>query len=458
MNASYDVRVGAIQTRYKTDKNGKRVPKHYAVRWRVGGERFEKTFPKRAQTDSFRSDLMSAARAGEAFDSESGLPMSNGRRTESRTWYELACSYVDMKWDGSSPSSRSSTADSLVPITRAMLRNVGGRPDEQVISQALRRAFNKTQRDKEQPESIANAMRWIARNTRPVGDLAKPDVLRSVLAQIERKANGDRAAHDTIRLRRLALSNALDYAVERNVLVENPLGKVKTKKHRTVLKQVDVRSVVNPVQARTLLRAVGEDSPKLYAFFALMYFAALRPEEAVNLRKHNLSLPDAGLGEIHLETAAPDTGTAWTDSGQTREERGLKHRVEGAGRTVPCTDELTAILHWHIERHGTTADGRLFRAVRSDGLLSSSVYGRAWTRAREAVFTREVVESPLAKRPYDLRHAAVSTWLNATGSDAVRVAEWAGHSVSVLLRVYAKCIDGTETAAREQIARALKGL
>lgn len=73
-------------------------------------------------------------------------------------------------------------------------------------------------------------------------------------------------------------------------------------------------------------------------------------------------------------------------------------------------------------------------------------------------FTREVVDSPLAKRPYDLRHAAVSTWLNATGSDAVRVAEWAGHSVSVLLRVYAKCIDGTEKAAREQIAQALKGL
>lgn len=52
---------------------------------------------------------------------------------------------------------------------------------------------------------------------------------------------------------------------------------------------------------------------------------------------------------------------------------------------------------------------------------------------------------------------AVSTWLNATGSDAVRVAEWAGHSVSVLVRVHVKCIDGTETAAREQTARALKG-
>jgi integrase len=35
--------------------------------------------------------------------------------------------------------------------------------------------------------------------------------------------------------------------------------------------------------------------------------------------------------------------------------------------------------------------------------------------------------SPLAARPYDLRHAAVSTWLNA-GVPSTQVAQWAGHS------------------------------
>jgi len=51
----------------------------------------------------------------------------------------------------------------------------------------------------------------------------------------------------------------------------------------------------------------------------------------------------------------------------------------------------------------------------------------------------------LARRPYDLRHAAVSLWLNA-GVPATQVAEWAGHSVNVLLRVYAKCIYGQDEA------------
>jgi hypothetical protein len=35
------------------------------------------------------------------------------------------------------------------------------------------------------------------------------------------------------------------------------------------------------------------------------------------------------------------------------------------------------------------------------------------------------------------------------------VAEWAGHSVAVLLRTYAKCISGQEEHARQRIIEAL---
>jgi hypothetical protein len=34
-------------------------------------------------------------------------------------------------------------------------------------------------------------------------------------------------------------------------------------------------------------------------------------------------------------------------------------------------------------------------------------------------------------------------------------AEWAGHSVAVLLQIYAKCIAGQDDAARRRIAAAL---
>jgi integrase len=79
-----------------------------------------------------------------------------------------------------------------------------------------------------------------------------------------------------------------------------------------------------------------------------------------------------------------------------------------------------------------------------------------WATARQAEFTAEVATGPLGKRPYDLRHAAVSTWLNG-GVEATRIAKWAGHSLAVLLRVYAKRLDGGEQAARDRVARMLDG-
>lgn len=62
--------------------------------------------------------------------------------------------------------------------------------------------------------------------------------------------------------------------------------------------------------------------------------------------------------------------------------------------------------------------------------------------------------TPVARRPYDLRHAAVSLWLNS-GVPATEVARRAGHSVDVLLKVYAKCIEGQEEMANRRIEDAL---
>ncbi|WP_308201448.1 hypothetical protein [Sphaerisporangium perillae] len=65
-----------------------------------------------------------------------------------------------------------------------------------------------------------------------------------------------------------------------------------------------------------------------------------------------------------------------------------------------------------------------------------------------------MVASPLAGRPYDLRHAADSLWLNS-GVRAPDVVERAGYSMDVLLRVYAKCIDGQCDIANQRITEAL---
>ncbi|HEY0696705.1 MAG TPA: integrase, partial [Micromonospora sp.] len=368
----------------------------------------------------------------------------------------FAIDYAAMKWPDASAGHRRSIAESLTTATTALISGRRGRPADAELRAALTVAFS---RNLDADDRTARVLDWLARNTRPVADLAQPDVVRAVLAALGTKLDGGRAAPDTLRRKRMTLTNALAYAVERELLTGNPLADLRVAQKARGVREVDRRSVVNPVQARTLLNAVRtirHDGPRLVAFFGLLYHAALRPEEAAALGREHLAIPADGWGELHLTAAVPDVGGEWTDSGRRGERRGLKHRGAGEGRIVPCTPELTALLHEHLRCFGTGPDGRLFRGSRNGGRVSSTLYGRIWAKARAATFTPEVAASPLARRPYDLRHAAVSTWLNA-GIEAPRVAEWAGHSVAVLLRTYAKCLDGGERQARERLARALAG-
>ncbi len=125
--------------------------------------------------------------------------------------------------------------------------------------------------------------------------------------------------------------------MERRLLSRNPITNLSWKAPRTV-QTVDRRVVVNPEQARSLLDAVRREKPsgrRLVAFFAAMYYAALRPAEAATLRKVNLALPEAGWGELVLETSTPTAGASWTDSRRRREERQMKHRAKGETRVVP---------------------------------------------------------------------------------------------------------------------------
>ena len=107
----------------------------------------------------------------------------------------------------------------------------------------------------------------------------------------------------------------------------------------------------------------------------------------------------------------------------------------------------------HIKRFGTTPDGRIFQTARG-GILQDSGYNEVWNQARQTALTPAQQRSPLARRPYDLRHAGVSLWLNA-GVPATEVARRAGHGVAVLLKIYAHRIDGQATAANQRITDAL---
>ena len=458
--STFDVRVWTTQT-----ISGSRG-RAYKVRWGVEGRERNKTLKTAKLADSFRSTLVTAVRAGEAFDTTTGLPLSATPAVSEPSWLEHAQSLVDAKWNDSSPRHRQSTAEALTTITLALTRNEAV-PDNPVVARKALRywAFNAAARrqDREPPGEFAPSLKWLGEHSRPLRDLEDLDVLRSVLTAVATNLDGSPASTSTSNRKRAALSSALVYAIERGDLDSNPLQRVKARR-RPHTDSIDARVVVSPTEARGLLSAVRESTPALHAFFACLYFAGLRPSEAANLRRINLKLPAAGWGEIVLLSSYQPTRSEWTDDGRAGEERSLKHRAAKATRRVPAHPELVAALQQHLSTFGVGAEDRLFVTRTGRGgrpmarpfvrPVSSAMTSRVLQRARAAVFTTEQGASPLARRPYDLRHACLSTWL-AAGVPPTQVAAWAGHSVAVLLRVYAHALDDQEGLSRRRIAAAL---
>ena len=361
-------------------------------------------------------------------------------------------------------------------LTRAGRR---GRPEDGVLREALYiYGLNPRRWSEEVPAECTAALAWLDGASLPVVDLDSGATVRRVLDSLCIRQDGKPAAAATVARKRAIFYNAVGYAVELELLDANPIDRVQWTAPE-VAQAIDRRVVANPVQVAALLdgvRSLGKRAERVVAFFGCLYYAGMRPSEAADLRLGDCALPgkclDCGAatanaltpgcahdkveyqwGKVTLAETAPLAGSHWTDDGQPYERRGLKHRARNETRSVSIPPRLVQLLCEHIKRHGTMPDGRFFGGLHG-GPLASSIYDRWWKLAREKVLTPAQAASPLARRPYDLRHAAASLWLNA-GVPPTEVARRLGHGVAVLLRVYANCIDGGEDGANARIGDAL---
>ncbi|MFI0260923.1 tyrosine-type recombinase/integrase [Streptomyces sp. NPDC017056] len=377
------------------------------------------------------------------------------------SWYAFAVEYAQARWIGRSAHTRRETSEALAAITRAMLYPVARRPNETLLHRSLQ-SWAFTERGpaaEEVPTTARQVLDWVARASRPLVDLHDPTVARAVMDALRRKRDGTAAAVETWRRKRKVLSSVLHYAIERGELTSHPLKQIRWSTPRQV-KAVDPRVVINPLQARILLNAVSyvgnyhrAKGRRLVGFFAGMYYAGLRPEEAVAVAVTDCTLPATGWGRMVVNRALPQVGKKWTDSGRRHDDRGLKNRPPGDTRVVPLPPHLVAIWRESIAAFGIAEDGRLFFNERG-GIVGSTTYYRVWEEARTLALPPQWIPTPLAARPYDLRHSALSTWL-CSGADPAEVAQGAGNSVEVLLTRYAKCLYDRQSIANNRIEHLL---
>jgi integrase len=443
----FDVRV--YQIRRRADRR-----RPFEVRWHAAGRAWSRSFLTRGLADSYRAELVRAARKGLEFGPATGEPVLWATPpVPDTTWYQHAVAYVDMKWPHLAAHSRASMAEALATVTPELTRPTANRPPAGMLRAALYgHAFNPHRRHATVDLATVKALGWLERASLPIQQLRDPRVIRLASDALAVRLDGHLAAANTIARKRAVFHSALAYAVELGLLPSSPLGQV-TWKAPGAGGAVNPLTVASPAQVHAILAGVTRIRPELTAFFACLYYAALRPEEAVALRSRDLVLPPRGWGKLILTRACPRTGSAWTSTGEPYETRGLKHRPHDAIRIVPIPPVLAGLLRQHLRQFGTTSDGRLFRGTRG-GQLSESVYGRTWHAARLAALGPALAATVLARRPYDLRHAALSLWLNATGAPA-EVAARAGNSVRVLHTVYTHCLHGQQDAVSQQIEHAL---
>ena len=458
MSQSFDVRFWSIQFR-----EGKRAP--WRVRWMVDGHSFGPSFTTKGLAEAYRAKLITAAGKGEAFDTDTGLPVSMLRKLRDVSFYEHCMEYAAAAWPASSAKSRMSLVESLSRVIPVVAREPPS--DSGLLRSALRKTLNQGSHAGELTADETGAIAWIRRNSRAISALEDPSVVADVLDALAVNLNGKPAAPQYFSRRRRVLHLCLAYAIRKKRLGKNPLSKANLPDGWTAPQRpddvLDPRSVGGPELVSVMLDAcsnLGATQGKRFtAFYGCMYWAMMRPSEVAALTVSGCHLPESGWGRLTFSDASPTSGKAFTDDGLVHEHRGLKGRTKGRpgtrrpARTVPIPPELVTLLRDHISLFGS--DGLVFRSERGNP-IQASTWWQVWQKVRKASLTGEQLASPLMRRPYDLRHSGV-TWRLNSGVPATQVAEWAGHSVEVLTRVYARCVTGMEDVWISRMDNTLRG-
>src|ERR1700691_678911 len=188
-------------------------------------------------------------------------------------------------------------------------------------------------------------------------------------------------------------------AAELGLLAANPLDRITWRPPRSSC-SADPRSAPTPAEVQAILAEVTQIRPELTAFFGCLYYAALRPAEAVALRATSCALPPRGWGQLTLTASLPRSARAWTGNGTPREPRSLKHRPEGAIRTVPIPRSLPASCAGTCGPSGAPKMGGCSRVPAAARSAKASMAGSG----------NRPVPRPAQARQAPRRHAAPTTF------------------------------------------------
>jgi integrase len=409
------------------------------VRWSVNGqERGPKTFTSEDEAEDYRARLRIAARDGEKWNINTGLPVS---------WNPLmqldVATFCRLEWTRRTKSRKARTAASLAEtFSRFVVATVPARSAAFPVTYAELSRWIQGSETSKKPDERRKLNDWLKRWSPSMDSLDKVS-LKRVHDALMVGANGRPLSASVVRRRFTEVTALLNYAVKEGVLTSNELAKpdkttyehIETNRSKVYPSMPEMLSVVEAVESR-------QSATRLYrAMTAVGVLAGLRPSEIVALEMRDVDLPEEGWGEIRVERAR--VGLAgWSEDDQ---EIG-RPKAKRSTRTIPIPQRLVVEIRSWIEA-AEIEDGPLFLTRNGTLPLSSN-----WTRLLKVATVATDVRS---MTPYDLRRFH-GTWLAESGVPYNEAARRMGHDLAVFMSVYVGTTGDIEAVGNAALDRALR--
>ena len=433
----------------------------FSVRYRADGHDFHRPFEQKGWAEAFAGQLRAGFAQGWPFDSVGRrfVDPATAGEPEPVTVFLHACDYVARKWRGWQPATRPNAQRDLARACLSLVRNTAPRLSRDARAEAdafLREVALAVPAPEVLSETQRSWEEWFRRWSLPLAEVTDRDLLAFMEDVRTRTLYGRRRelAPSSAARTRAVVRAAFTYARKRRLIQWDPWEPVEAPKVQD-RDSVDADLVMSPEQVRALARACGAIHARYEAFVLIQGFCGLRPGEAIELRRRDIDLLAGEPVAVTAGGTRAHVPDRYLMEGESR-RRPLKGRGERARRTIPLPAELVPLLTRHLAAFTPPArNAHLFTTPSGARLNLSNFQRDAWRPARNAVFEKG---DPLrGVRRHDLRHAAITAWLNA-GVPLKTAQAWSGHrSASVLLNTYLGVIAGDEDVAMARYEASCNG-
>lgn len=344
----------------------------YLVDVTVNGVRVREQFEKLRDAKAFEADTIARANAG-------SLSLQGKKVTLNQFWNEVHLPYLKERHRR---GQRMTTGTLMLQSTLAELWVLATRPN------------------KETGRMFDHGLGHLK-----LGDLT-PDVVAKWLDDLFDVGLGE----TSVRHCRQALSAICDRAVVKRLLAANPVKQVRVIGDRNAKAK---RRVTVPPKA--VVRAMIERAPPGFRMRLIMSATTgLRPGELYALRWEHIDLDE---GFVRVETRVDKYG----------EEDDQGPKTDAGNRTIPLAKKVLAELKaFRDQGHPPRSDQLVFSNRAGNYVNHDTSMAREFRPLKKAVFESSIVRNWVNFTYYDLRHFAISTWIEA-GLEPLAIREFAGH-------------------------------